>query len=133
MLAGTAAAMPVTQFAQMIVRERVTVRVPMRAPANRTRIDWKEKKGERCVQLSQVAGAAVTEQASVDLILRGGARVRARLARACPALDFYSGFYLRPTADGLICADRDSIHSRAGGECVVERFRRLEPRPRKDR
>jgi len=47
---------------------------------------------------------------------------------ACPALDFYSGFYLRPSADGQVCADRDTVHARSGGQCGIERFRTLVPR-----
>jgi hypothetical protein len=77
--------------------------------------------------MSGVGGAAVIEEDSVDLILKGGQRVRARFASSCAALDYYSGFYILPTKDGRICADRDSIHTRAGGECQIARFRLLVP------
>lgn len=69
-------------------------------------------------------------QNSVDLILRDNSRVRARLDRRCPALDYYRGFYIDTTADGRICADRDTIRSRAGGECRIDQFRRLSPERR---
>lgn len=115
-----------TQYAQLIIRERVVIRVPARpakvAPA---RIRWKEKRGPRCVPMASVGGAAVIERDSVDIILKGGHRVRARFESSCPALDYYSGFYIMPSADAQICADRDSIHTRAGGECQITRFRRL--------
>ena len=114
-------------FADITIRQRLIIRVPMprRAPDPPAR--WREKRGASCIDLSKVAGAAISAPDSVDIILRGGLRVRAELESECPALDFYSGFYLVPTADGRICADRDSIHARSGGECQIERFRRLVP------
>jgi hypothetical protein len=51
--------------------------------------------------------------------------LRARLDHGCRALDFYSGFYLRPAPDGNICADRDSVRARSGASCEISRFRRL--------
>ena len=62
-----------------------------------------------------------------DLVLRGGDRVRARFASSCPGLDYYSGFYIAPPADAKICAGRDVIRDRAGGECAISRFRNLVP------
>lgn len=116
------------QFAQVVIRERVIVRVPARvAPAPPVEARWKEKRGPRCIPMGGVAGAAVVESESLDLILKGGQRVRARFESSCPALDYYSGFYILPTADGQICADRDSIHTRAGGDCQITRFRSLVP------
>lgn len=113
-------------YAQLVVRERIIVRVPARplaiAPA---RLKWKEKRGPRCVTMASVGGAAVVERKSVDLMLKGGQRVRAQFESSCPALDYYSGFYIMPSADARICADRDSIHTRAGGECQITRFRKL--------
>lgn len=130
---GTAArsdapiAMP-ERFAQITIRERVIIRVPTRAPAPPARpIKWKEKKGPRCIVLGTLAAAAVTKPDSVDLIMRGGTRLRARLDRSCPALDFYSGFYIKPTRDGRICADRDTIHARSGGQCEINTFKTLVP------
>jgi hypothetical protein len=111
------------------IRERSVVRVPVRPPAAAPALRWREHKGPRCVPLDDIAGAAVTQSGSVDMILRGGRRIRAELEDACPALDYYTGFYLRSSAqDRMICADRDAIHSRSGGECEIERFRTLEPR-----
>jgi hypothetical protein len=114
------------QYAQLIIRERVIVRVPARpVPVAPTRPRWKEKRGPHCIPMANVRGAAVVERDSVDLILKGGQRVRARFESSCPALDYYSGFYIMPSADAQICADRDSIHTRAGGECQITRFRKL--------
>lgn len=135
LLAATALADPrapeeaeALQYAQLIIRERVVIRVPAQAAKSTpAKMKWKEKKAPRCLPMSGVGGAAVIEEDSVDLILKGGQRIRARFESSCEALDYYSGFYILPTKDGRICADRDSIHTRAGGECQITRFRLLVP------
>src|SRR5919106_979769 len=88
---------------------------------------WREGRGPDCIAATRLIGATLLRQNSVDLILRDNSRVRARLQRSCPALDYYRGFYINATADGRICADRDSIRSRAGGECQIDQFRSLSP------
>jgi hypothetical protein len=95
------------------------------ASANASRIRWEEHRGPRCIAWSQIAGVGLLSQDSVDLIFRDNTRVRARLARHCPALDYYNGFYMAATPDGLICADRDSIRARTGGQCQIDGFRSL--------
>jgi len=113
-----------TLLAQLTVRQRVIIRVPRVAPPKA--ITWKEKRGPKCVPTAALAGAVVTARDRIDLVLRGGQRVRARLDDDCRGLDFYSGFYLRPDARGLVCAGRDAIRSRAGARCQIDRFRLLE-------
>lgn len=119
------------EYAQLIVREQIVVRTRRIVPqVSATPVEWKEGKGLKCVPARAIAGAALLGQNSVDLILHDNRRVRARLASSCPALDYYYGFYIRPNADGMICADRDAIRSRVGGECEIDRFRTLEPKRR---
>lgn len=115
-----------------IFHQQVIIRVtPMpRQGANRIisngqNIEWRESGGPRCIPVRAILGAAQITQDSIDLVLRDATRIRARLERHCPALDYYNGFYLAATADGLICADRDSIRSRTGGQCQIDRFRSL--------
>lgn len=128
--ADEAAAAPV-EYAQLTIRERVErviVRIRTgRSPPAAAGLRYKEKKGPRCIPATGIAAAAVTKPDSVDFVLKGGERVRAKLDDDCPALDYYGGFYLRPTADRAICADRDAVHARSGGECAITRFRRLVP------
>jgi hypothetical protein len=101
------------------------------APGNASRIRWEEHRGPRCIAWAQIAGSGLLSQESVDLVFRDNTRIRARLERHCPALDYYNGFYMAATPDGLICADRDSIRARTGGECRIDRFRTLRAaRPR---
>jgi hypothetical protein len=129
------------QLAQVIIRERIVVRIPRVSPAPvaasrfaapgapvaATPV-WVEKKAPDCVAMGSLTGASVDRGGQVDLIVgeKGKAkRLRAKLDDDCPTLDFYSGFYLRQTADGRVCAKRDSIRSRSGAKCAIAGFRTL--------
>ncbi len=116
------------QYAQMTVRGQLIVRVPrVRQPAPAASLlQWKESKGPRCLPARAIVRAALLSENSVDLILRDRSRFRARLDTSCPELDYYYGFYITPNADGQVCADRDVIRSRVGGQCGIERFRTLQ-------
>jgi hypothetical protein len=126
-----------TRLAQVRIQQHIVIRVPRPGPESVRRISapaaplppiaWVEKGGDKCVQMSSLSGAAITRPDSVDLVLAGGKRVRAKLGSECPALDFYSGFYVKPTKDGKVCAKRDTFRSRAGGECQIKAFRTLIP------
>lgn len=128
---GLAAATPVQEgerieLAQLSFRSRVIIRIQSDTP----QLEIVEKKGPKCVPLASLAGAAIVTGNAVDFILRGGQRMRARFSSGCPALDYYSGFYIVPNPDGQVCADRDVIRSRAGGECAIDRMRSLTLRPK---
>jgi hypothetical protein len=118
----------------VIIQQRMVIRVP-RMPAGRVAmaavplppIKWVEKRGDKCVAAGSLAGAAITRADRVDLILAGGKRLRAVLEEDCPSLDFYTGFYLKPSADGKVCASRDMIRSRSGSACRIKAFRTLVP------
>ena len=113
---------------QIIIRVQPGPRTGNRAgPARRT-IAWQEERGPRCVPARQIVHADQLGQESIDLVLRDSTRVRARLERRCPALDYYYGFYVSPNPDGMICADRDAIRTRSGVSCGIDNFRILRPR-----
>lgn len=113
------------EFAQLTFRSRVVVRVQTSQLAMVPLDALREKKGPRCIAMGDILAAAVLARSSVDLVLRGGYRIRARFSASCPGLDYYSGFYVVPSADGKLCADRDVIRDRAGGECAIDKFRQL--------
>lgn len=121
---------PPPGYGRVIVREQIIVRISRgtASAALAGAAEWKEKKGPRCVPARSLAGAALSSASSVDFILRDGNRVRARLDADCPALDYYYGFYISPNPDGMVCADRDAIRSRVGGQCGIDKFRTLHPR-----
>lgn len=111
-------------LAQLTFRQQIIIRVPSHQPP-RDPMLWREKKGPKCIPAEALAGAQVSRE-GVDLLLRGGKRLRAKLGR-CPPLDYYSGFYIRPGADGRVCENRDAIRVRSGGSCEIDDFRSLVP------
>jgi hypothetical protein len=127
-LAEAGRMVPDIVMAQVMIHQRTIVRIQTRSPAvaRAPMTQWRERKGPKCVPMDRVGAAAVVADDSVDLLLRGGSRVRAQFADDCPDLDYYSGFYIARGPDGQVCAGRDSIHVRSGGECRIERFRALE-------
>lgn len=131
---------PGTELAQLTVHERIMIRIRPSRPTmirrNRRVIPgpvWSEGMPQRCVPMQALAGAAVSQGGDVDLELIDGRRLRAKLAEDCPSLDFYSGFYLKPTRDGRLCGGRDVLRARSGAVCPIARFRRLQPRPERFR
>lgn len=116
------------QVRTLVVEDRLIMRIPVQ-PRAVPRLEWIERQGPRCVRSKAIRGAKLSRPGHVDFLLFGGRRVRAELGEDCPALDFYTGFYLTPD-DERICAERDSIRSRMGGSCRIERFHQLVPRRR---
>ncbi len=120
-----------TRFAQVTVRQQIIIRVPRGArqvvPTGASLIHWREEDGPRCVSAESILGATMLGPNSVDLVMRDNSRVRAELENRCPALDYYYGFYVDATEDGRICAGRDFIRSRVGGECRIDEFHALRP------
>lgn len=80
-----------------------------------------------CVPVQAIAGVRPLAGDRLLLILRDHRLVGADLSRTCAARDFYMGFYVTPTADGLLCADRDTIHSRAGSTCTITHVHEMVP------
>jgi len=122
------------EIAQVRIQQYIVIRVPS-VPANRVNlppkpippVEWEEKSADKCIPANELAPIAFTRPDSVDLTLIGGKRLRAKLDEECAALDFYSGFYIKPQKDGKICAARDSIRSRSGAACRIKAFRQLVP------
>ena len=122
------------RVAQVTVHERVIIRLPrMATPRTITRapapvpVKYKEKKGPKCVAVADMGGAMIVEPGAVDLVMEGGKRLRAKLDDDCGPMDFYNGFYLRPAADGKVCANRDVIRMRSGASCAIATFKTLQP------
>ena len=117
-------------LAQLTIHQRIVIRIPRvlhREPRSEPKpLRLVEKKGPKCLPTGTLVGAIVEESDSVDLLMIDGSRMRARLEDHCPALDFYSGLYMKQSDDGLVCAKRDSIRSRSGSLCRIDGFRRLE-------
>jgi hypothetical protein len=114
---------------RLVVQDEVILRVPVLPRTVVPRIEWIERKGPKCIPAAAIRRAVLSGPEEVDFVLTNRRRVRAHFDEDCPALDFYGGFYLRPE-DERLCAGRDSIHSRMGGSCTIERFWHLVPKLR---
>lgn len=96
-------------------------------PANPAAMMLVEGKARDCVKMETIRGFSVNRGNSVDLMLNDGKAMRVKLAKDCPALGFYSGFYVKAQPDKKMCAGRDSIRSRSGKLCSVDELRSLVP------
>lgn len=84
------------------------------------------KKSRRaCIASERIAGAVVTGERSIDLVLSGGERWRMGFKADCPALSYYQGFYYRQTQAGRLCAGRDAVLTRSGAECPIESLAKI--------
>ena len=117
---------PAPAVRMMIVQQQVILRVPVR-PHLAFALQWGEEKGPKCLPAGMIAGAMLSTPGNVDIVLRNRQRIRAKLDSDCDGLDFYGGLYIQ-TDDGEVCAKRDSISSRVGGTCRIEKFKMLVPK-----
>ncbi|MCI1141357.1 hypothetical protein MOP88_01795 [Sphingomonas sp. WKB10] len=122
------------QFAQMTVHERIIIRVPRMGPARGRRraaavgaaadaVEGKEgpqmhrrRRHRRCARLRPRRGRPG------DGRRQAPARAPRRRLRAHGLLQ---RLYLRPKADGKVCADRDVLRMRSGASCGIARFKTL--------
>ena len=130
LLALFGAEQPRPGVSRLVVREQVTIRIPVISARPRLPVRWVEKKGPRCIASEDVLAATLADDRSIDFHLRDRRRVRAKMDRNCPTLDFYGGFYLQPE-DERICAGREEIRSRIGAACQIDKFRLMVRKPTK--
>ena len=123
---GFASAAQSDEVRTLVVEREVIMRIPVRSRPVRP-FAWEEKRGPKCIEASNIRGAALSGRETVDFLLFDNTRLRAQLSEDCPALDFYNGFYVTPEK-GKLCARRDEIHSRIGRSCTIEGFSRLLPK-----
>ena len=84
-----------------------------------------ERKMAQCLPVSGIAGVEATTSNRLMLFLRDGRLVNASLGKGCKAQDFYLGFYVARSADGMICAGRDTLQSRNGANCQLGKLRQM--------
>ena len=88
----------------------------------------RERRIPPCVPVAAIAGVRPMANNRLMLFMHDRRLIAADLARNCNARDFYLGFYVSSTPDGLLCAARDTIHSRAGATCMIAEVHELVPR-----
>ena len=123
---GDTARSPGPPVRMMVVQEQMILRIPVR-PHPSFNLQWEEEKGPKCLPAAAIAGALLSGPGNIDIVLRNRQRVRAKLDNDCAGLDFYGGLYMQ-TNDGEVCAKRDSIRSRVGATCRIEKFKLLVPK-----
>lgn len=114
---------------QVRIERRVTVRIAPRSVSRQEMIaqlprpDGPTKVVERnfgkCVSLRAIAAVQTMADNQLLLYLRDRRILSARLEKACRARDFYSGFYVEPNEDGMLCIGRDKLLARTGAKCEL--------------
>ena len=122
---------------QVRIEQRVTIRVAPSNPAVRqdmladlrqrreAPMRFEERRMGKCVAVRSIAGVQADGGSRLILYLRDQRMISANLEKACRARDFYSGFYVERSKDGMLCVDRDKLQSRSGANCEINRIRQL--------
>lgn len=84
-----------------------------------------ERRMNQCVAVAGIAGVQPDGPSRLILFLRDRRVVSAALDKSCNARDFYSGFLVERSTDGMICAGRDKLLSRSGSNCALGKLRQL--------
>ncbi|MGD9665175.1 MAG: hypothetical protein AB7U34_08235 [Novosphingobium sp.] len=85
------------------------------------------RKKIKCLPASEIGGVQVDPDNRLILFMRRHRMVGVSLEKGCRAREFYSGFYVERSPDGLICSGRDILQSRAGARCEVSKLHVLAP------
>ena len=90
-----------------------------RAERQTPRVNPPRKGRKTCINVENMAGAQLFGDAAIELTMRDGKQWRMYFARECPGLSFYQGFYYRRGKANMLCAGRDVVGARSGGECRI--------------
>lgn len=120
---------------QVRIEQRVTIRIsPLVNSPRQTLVpdrptfslrDYEERNAGKCVPLNAIRGVQTANDDRLLLHLRDRRVLSLRLSKTCRAQDFYSGFYVEPRADGMLCVERDVLRSRTGANCELREINRL--------
>ena len=120
---------------QVRIEQRVTIRISPLVNSPRQSMvpdvpsvnlrDYAERDAGKCIPLSSIRGVQSISDNRLLLYLRDRRVLSLRLRKSCRAQDFYSGFYVEPRADGMLCVERDILRSRTGATCELREINRL--------
>lgn len=128
---------------QVRIEQRVIIRVspgflgrggpPLRDPRRGLFSEFAERSGPRfierrtaqCVPVAGIAAVQADGPSRLILFMRDQRLISAALEKGCNARDFYSGFMIERTSDGMICAARDTLRSRTGANCGLGKLRQM--------
>lgn len=121
---------------QVRIEQRLTIRITPRAPELRPNMladlptngipsNLVERRMGRCLPVSGIAGVQMGGDSKLILFMRDQRIVSATLEKTCRSRDFYSGFYMARSDDGMLCTHRDTLQSRAGANCQLTALKQL--------
>lgn len=124
---------------QVSIEQRIIIRIaprPPMAPDSRVNLmadlpqrdatpRFKEKSMAKCVPAAGIAGVQIAPANRLMLYLRDNRLVTTTLEKGCNARDFYSGFYVQRSTDGMICSGRDKLQARNGANCKLGKLKQL--------
>lgn len=84
-----------------------------------------ERRMGQCLPVGGIVGVQPDGPSRLILFMRDQRIISAALEKGCNARDYYSGFLVERTSDGMICAARDKLLSRTGANCSLGRLRQL--------
>lgn len=122
---------------QVRIEERVTIRIaprpmPMMPSMFAPEFDppgggprFIEKKMGKCVPVAGIVGVQPGGGNRLIMMMKDRRVVSAALSKSCQSRDYYSGFLVAKSADGMICQGRDQLLARNGANCQVSGFRQI--------
>ncbi len=120
---------------QVSIQQQVTVRVsPRQAPMPPMMFEqdgdvngprYIERKFGKCIPVSGITGVQPITGRKLLLIMRDTRMFTVELEKGCRAREFYSGFLVAKSADGMICKERDKLRARSGATCEIDGFRQI--------
>jgi len=83
-----------------------------------------ERRTAQCLPVSSIAGVQ-PDGSRLLLFLRDQRILSATLQKGCNPRDYYSGFLVERTGDGMVCAGRDKLLARSGANCSVGKLSQI--------
>jgi len=83
-----------------------------------------ERKVAQCLPVGSIAGVQ-PDGGRLLLFMRDQRIMSATLEKGCNPRDYYSGFLVERSVDGMLCARRDKLLSRSGAYCGVGQLHQL--------
>jgi hypothetical protein len=124
---------------QVSIEQRIIVRITPLSPSQQragvladlpqrsVSPKFEEKSMGKCLPVAGIGGVQIARDNHLVLFMRDSRIVRAGLDKGCTAQDFYSGFYVQRTGDGMMCSGRDKLQSRNGANCKLGKLKQLVP------
>ncbi len=124
---------------QVSIEQRIIIRIAPRAsspvdprrnllaelPNRSVGPHFEERNMAKCVPVGGIAGVQILQSNKLTLFMRDRTIVSAGLDKGCNAQDYYSGFYVERSSDGMMCSGRDTLKSRSGASCKLGKLKQL--------